>query len=310
MIPNSVCVLNAKGGVGKTSLASNFAGLAAANGVRTLIVDLDPQANLARYLGYNRRLENDKGESLLGACVMSDQVPRPLQIRPGLRVITAGPEHTSDLKDLLHLRRSRDPKSLLVVQDAIGRLLETIDVDLVVFDVPPAVGSELSDAALAASNYVLLVSKSDAASLDGFETFGSQYQRIRNTVNPELEVLGAVLFAVESRRTRRLAQVREMLEDGFTGTGIKVFDTYIRSAQQAAEDLCTYGELAHEYGKNSVQRKRSGDGTRRAYSQTATKLATDYFDLYEEIMRELVRRAEQGTSAHETEAVTEGAHHG
>ncbi len=52
MIPNSILVLNGKGGVGKTSLTANLAGLAALSGWRVLAVDLDPQGNLGRDLGY------------------------------------------------------------------------------------------------------------------------------------------------------------------------------------------------------------------------------------------------------------------
>ena len=51
MIPNSIVITNGKGGVGKTSLVANVAGLAAASGWRVLVIDADPQGNLARDLG-------------------------------------------------------------------------------------------------------------------------------------------------------------------------------------------------------------------------------------------------------------------
>jgi CO dehydrogenase nickel-insertion accessory protein CooC1 len=51
MIPNTILVMNGKGGVGKTSLVANLGGLAAFAGWRTLLVDTDPQGNLGRDLG-------------------------------------------------------------------------------------------------------------------------------------------------------------------------------------------------------------------------------------------------------------------
>ena len=311
MIPNSITVLNSKGGVGKTSLTSNLAGLAARSGVRTLVVDMDPQANMARYLGYRRRAENDKGLSLLEACVISSQamVPRPLQARANLRVITAGLANTAELGTVLGVRRNSDPKAILAVHDAVGRLLEQEETDLVIFDSPPAANNLLADAAIAASNYVLLVSKSDDGSLDGFETFASQFQAIRNMVNPELEVLGAVLFAVNTRRTRRIKEVRAMLDADFAGTGFRLFNTFIRDSQEATEDALKFGELAHEYGSNAVQRKRSDDGTARKYSAAATKLATDYYELYEEILAEMTQRHEARLAMSEQVSSNEGATH-
>jgi len=47
-IPRSIAVAQGKGGVGKTSVTSNVAGLAAATGAHVLVVDLDPQGNVSR----------------------------------------------------------------------------------------------------------------------------------------------------------------------------------------------------------------------------------------------------------------------
>ena len=68
MIPNSVVFANNKGGAGKTSMAANFAGLAAAGGMTVLIVELDQQANIGDDLGYSWKPEVvEDGGALLAA---------------------------------------------------------------------------------------------------------------------------------------------------------------------------------------------------------------------------------------------------
>lgn len=295
MIPNSIAVLNAKGGVGKTSTSGNLAGLAARAGLRTLLVDVDAQANLSRLLGYRRRVENDKGASLLKAVITPDDLPVPLQTRPNLRVITAGPDHTTELEDIITLRMGRDPDALLGLDTAIRRLLLHEPHDLVIFDCPPAVNSRLAQAAASAANFIVMPTKSDDASLDGFETFALQYQQLKNTVNPDLTVLGAFIFGLEQRRTRRHADLRTQLETGFEGTGITLFNTYIRHAQQAAEECLKFAELAHEYGENAHNRARDDSGNRREYSGSAVKLATDYYDLYNEVIAAVQQHNTQKT---------------
>src|SRR5690606_31484991 len=88
VLDNTVAVVNSKGGVGKTSIVANVAATAALGGWRTLAIDLDPQGNLARDLGYRDR--SDDGCGLLEA-VMTASPVRPLTgVRPGLDVVAGG----------------------------------------------------------------------------------------------------------------------------------------------------------------------------------------------------------------------------
>ena len=64
-----VTVANGKGGVGKSTVATNVAGLAAAAGWRVLLVDFDPQGNAGHILGYGWRGESDGGRHLVQALV-------------------------------------------------------------------------------------------------------------------------------------------------------------------------------------------------------------------------------------------------
>src|SRR3546814_14005396 len=81
MLENVVAVTNGKGGVLKTSITANVAGVAAAGGWSVLVVDTDPQGNLARDLGPMDR--TDHGAPLAAAVLTgSDLVPVPVRARP------------------------------------------------------------------------------------------------------------------------------------------------------------------------------------------------------------------------------------
>ena len=86
MLTNTILILNGKGGVGKTSLTANLAGLAARSGWPTLAVDLDRQGNLQRDLGY----ASDGGRSLVAAALGRGSVEVIREVRPGLDVIAGG----------------------------------------------------------------------------------------------------------------------------------------------------------------------------------------------------------------------------
>lgn len=87
MVGAAVAVMNGKGGTLKTSVTANVGGLAAAGGYRVLLVDLDPQGNLARDLGYGPR--SDAGAGLLMAMYQGGE-PRRLKVRENLDVVPGG----------------------------------------------------------------------------------------------------------------------------------------------------------------------------------------------------------------------------
>ena len=62
-----VAVINGKGGAGKTTITANVAGLLALSGYRVLVVDLDPQGNLAEDFGYTGDERDDSGRALAGS---------------------------------------------------------------------------------------------------------------------------------------------------------------------------------------------------------------------------------------------------
>jgi chromosome partitioning protein len=88
--PATVAIVNAKGGVGKTSLVANLASWMASAGHRVLAVDLDPQGNLAHDLGYLEQTDN--GRHLLDALRGTGPPLTLREVRPGLDVWCGGPQ--------------------------------------------------------------------------------------------------------------------------------------------------------------------------------------------------------------------------
>jgi len=157
-----VAVVNAKGGVGKTTTTVGIAAEAAFRGLRTLVIDFDTQANASsRLLG---RAESDDGRGVYRTVIDGDSL-RPVETSTtGLWVCPAG-ERTQDLSDaLVRSLRDADPEEMV---DAYAAVTDNIRAgvepfDFVVVDCPPSEQSRtLIDFVFAVSTHLLLPTKVD-----------------------------------------------------------------------------------------------------------------------------------------------------
>ncbi|MBK5267864.1 MAG: ParA family protein, partial [Acidimicrobiia bacterium] len=204
---NALMFGNGKGGVGKTSLAANVAGLAAHAGWRVLTVDLDPQGNLGSDLGYKQDGLGDEGEGLLQAVVAGRPVSPITNVRPRLDSIPAG-QATTDLWAVINNRRSVDSEAIADLDVVLGPISQAYD--LVVIDSPPA-GGVAVDAALSASRWLVIPVKFDDGSIDGLELMARQFASAKATVNPALQLLGVALFDFSTAGTAIRREVRAQL---------------------------------------------------------------------------------------------------
>src|ERR1700712_5606427 len=102
-----VAVANGKGGVGKTSTATELAGLASEAGYKILLIDLDPQGNVGEDLGYTGAGTGDEGAAMVSALMSGRPLPVSLPaVRPNVDVI-AGGERLDDLAGVLLARHTR-----------------------------------------------------------------------------------------------------------------------------------------------------------------------------------------------------------
>lgn len=281
-------VMNGKGGVLKTTLTAQLAGLAAASGWRVLAVDLDPQANLARDLGYADR--SDGGAGLLASVRDGGPLLPIADVRPNLDVVAGGPELVK-LARHLELERSQSPLSKF---DAIEGAIRQIagPYQLVVFDSPPG-GEIVHLEAMSTCRAVVVPTQPDQGSIDGLATVFRRLSEVRDGPNPDLEVLGVALGPVPTQSTRLRSDTLDKLE--VLGSGqIHVFESVIRAAQKIAVECRESGLLVHEYEQAADDAKLNGPKwfqlsaadrkKRKSFSTAAGGLAEDYQSLVQEIL--------------------------
>lgn len=286
---HAVCFGNGKGGVGKTSICANVAGVAAATGWHVLAVDLDHQANLGNDLGYKGGRHDDEGGGLAQAVMSGGQVQPIRRVRPGLDVVAGGHELTR-----LWQWMSSDPQKRVRRLDAtLAPLAQAYD--LVVIDSPPA-GGVAVDAALAAARWLVIPVKADEASLDGLELMARQFTAARR-INPALELAGVAMFDFSQQGSAIRREVRRTLAADLNGVA-PVYRSFVRRSEKAAVDMRKAGLLAQEYADEAAtQRKHVSVGQRikaarsgqpmRTYSTAADGLAEDYRKLAGEILLSL-----------------------
>ncbi|MGQ0846545.1 MAG: ParA family protein [Sporichthyaceae bacterium] len=296
-----VVVAQGKGGVGKTSLTANVAGLAAHAGHRVLVVDLDQQGNLSRDLGY----APDDGESLLTAIVGGTSAPVVAGVRPRLDVVPGGPA-VGDLLGIAFARAGRGGRDLTdLLHTALGDVVA--DYDLVLVDTPPG-DRLLVEAAMGVASYVVVPTRPDEASLDGLERVAERFATARGR-NPGLALLGVALFAVGTRAQRMTAEARTTIGQ-VLGDAAPVFDAQIRHLESAAVDARRRGLLVHELETAASEDKRArlaalakGTPHRGLLTRDATGLAADYAALAQEMLArigQLEATAAADTVAHST----------
>lgn len=296
-LSRTVAVANGKGGAFKTSVSSGLAGLAAAAGMRVLLVDLDQQGNLTEDLGLGE--STDHGMSLF-AGLTGPQVltPQPTG-REHLDIVYGG--HT--LKELAGLPWTTDnaddwPYRLA---DALAPLDQ--DYDLIILDCPPSTGAVLTMACVAA-RYVLIPTRSDTSSLRGLRAIADHFLDARPR-NPNLTLLGVVLAGIGRASTRIRRETRQAVDLDLGGSA-PVFQSVIRYAESPANQVRSRGRLPHELESDlqdqetsrpwwkSLRERLSGGGGADTLRlpPTASGLAEDYATLTQEVFAAI--------AAHET----------
>jgi cellulose biosynthesis protein BcsQ len=285
--PVVLTIANGKGGVGKTSLATNLAAEVAGRGLHTVLVDLDPQGNTSLDLGV---YEHDAGRAL-GSAVSYDAALTPTATaRQNLSWVPAGAATAVLHATLSQLEARNGPAGLAKLRTVLWPLP---DSDLIVIDTPPAHSSRpVIDAALMASDWVLIPTRHDAGSILGI---GDVVQRLRVVTDSGLSsarALGVVLFGLASAskalRAEAAAELREGLGD------IALFESVVRTSERAAYDLRDRGLVAAEYAAASksaagdrFKALRLGRGTRelQRFANNAQELADDYCSITDEALR-------------------------
>lgn len=182
MIEHAICVMNGKGGVGKTSLVANLAGLAAQSGWNVLAVDIDPQGNLARDLGV---MDVSDAGANLGAAIIGLAPLAPIPARANLDLACGG-EQLDSLTSDIHtaIARGQYLTALAMLEQALTPVAHRYD--LIVIDCPPGERA-VQTLAAHASHHVVIPTAPDECSVDGLAAVFDRVQHLRNEgANPGL----------------------------------------------------------------------------------------------------------------------------
>jgi chromosome partitioning protein len=252
-----VAIANQKGGVGKTTTAVNLAAALAMRGKRTLLIDLDPQANSSISFLDLRTVTRSTYDAIAESnCGLTDIIqPAPVEnlfiapARIGLAKLEA---------------------RLVGELDAHFRLKDKIqalngDFANIVIDCPPALGL-LTVNALVAATHLLIPIQSSYFALEGTDDLLETIEKVRQRPNPALRILGVVI-TMHDKRTALARDIREQIQKVFGG---KVFDTVIAKSVRL-EESPAYKESIFTFAPDS-----SG--------------ATDYYSLCEEVIERVEAR--------------------
>lgn len=233
-------IANQKGGVGKTTTAINLSYALADKGVRTVLVDLDPQANATSGLG----LEKLEGGSLYGPLCGEGSALEKVQPVGASDYLYVIPSEVDMAAIEIELYQRDD--YLLQLRQVLGPLREADDYDAIVLDCPPALGM-LSMNSLAAADFLLIALQCEYLAMEGLGQILKVVDKLRDAgVNDGLE-LGGILMTMFDQRTNLGQQVVAEVRNHFDEL---VFRNTIPRSVRLSE-APSFGQSIFEYEPDS-----------------------------------------------------------
>ena len=243
MTTRRIAVLNQKGGVGKTTTTVNLAAALAADGHRTLVLDLDPQAHATLHLGL---MPGRSGPSLYE--VLTENLPLAKvrrEVAPNLFVVGSHIDLAGAELELLGTVGRE-----VILRDQLEADDETFDY--ILMDCPPSL-SVLTLNALCAAREVLIPLQAHFLALHGLSKLLETIQLVSKRVNRDLRVAG-VLLCLYDAGTRLGGEVIDDLDRFFDGrkapnipwSDAKLFRTRIRRNIRLAE-CPSFGQSIFQY---------------------------------------------------------------
>lgn len=245
-----ISLVNQKGGVGKTTSAINLATYLAAAGKFVLLCDLDPQGNASSGLGVDvRNIE----KSLYHSMIIGEH-PKNIIIKTktfGHDLMPASQDLAGAGIELVHMD-NREFRLYNVLREI------RTNYDYIIIDSPPSLGL-LTINGLTASDEVIIPVQTEYFALEGLSQLLATIDLVRENLQPNLKIMGAMLTMYD-KRNRLARQVVKEVRDHFPG---HVFDSVIPRSIRLAE--------APGFGKSILNFDKFSKGA-RAYKNLAREI--------------------------------------
>ena len=243
-----IAVINQKGGVGKTTTSVNIAAQLAKRGQSVLLIDLDPQGNATSGLGLDKnKLSGSSYDVLLNKISLSDAIQNTSV--DGLYILPTNANLAASEVELVS--KSNRERNL-------ENSIKLATHDFIIIDCPPALGL-LTINALTAADSLIIPVQTEYYALEGLGQLLDVTQRVRESLNARLNLLGVVLTMYD-KRTSLSEQVADEVRKHF---GDKVFKTVIPRNVKLAE--------APSFGKTIFEHDKWSKGA-KAYKQLTNEI--------------------------------------
>ena len=232
-----ISVVCQKGGVGKTTTTINLASVLSKKGLKTLIIDTDPQGNVSTYLNQNKNSELTTSTTQI---LDGEKDIEPIKVFENLYLIPSNidiKKHNSEkIVGGSKLRKIRQNEKIKMF-------------DLIIIDTPPTMSSLVQEA-LSTSDYYFIPSKPEFLAVEGVgQAMSFAKQTISEVPHTNPYFLGVVLNQVDTRRASYqdlVLELKQILSD-------KLFKTHISQLTEIA-DSPLYAKTVLDFNEQSKAR--------------------------------------------------------
>jgi chromosome partitioning protein len=260
----TIAVLSQKGGTGKTTTVRTLADVLRRSDVRTLAVDLDPQGNLSDYFDLPTDAAPTIADVLSGRARASEAIHNDI-IPANLTLAEAELMLGGKMGRELTLRRA--------LADVPA------EYEVILIDCPPSLGL-LTVNALVAADRALITAEAQYFALQGVEQAMEVVELARDSLNPDLSLLGVLLNLADMRTVHSreaLVSLKERFGDEVFDTVIRSSIAYAESAERARSILDHRPDLGADYialAEEVLERIPDSSAARSRLAQLAQSAAT------------------------------------
>ena len=254
-----IAVANQKGGVGKTTTAVNLGTALAMQGNKVLLADLDPQANMSAYLGYEDDEKATMSDLIMTAAnnftmgAMKREMPAMTEC-----IRYSETNKVSFIPSDIGLAYADTCMMQAAQRESVLKFIlsdSTIQsFDYIIIDCLPSLGILLINALTAADGVIIPVQTQKFA-LDGLDMLSEIYNQVKATINPKLDIIGVLATMADNTNISKLTA--EKLSERY---GDKMFHSSIHKSVEAAnssermKSLClNKTKLGEEYKQLALE---------------------------------------------------------